>query len=136
MRYGIGCSLVALLLIGIALLWLGTSLKSRPIARSKHTATLLQDGRVLIVGGHGIFTDAPNSVMVGSLIYTDCEIHDPQTGRFSATGELNVGRESHAAVRLPSGEVLVAGGSSDRSGKMDRVKITPELRRSDIFNKS
>jgi N-acetylneuraminic acid mutarotase len=64
--------------------------------RSGHTATLLADGKVLVVGGgHGNFY---------------AELYDPATGTWSATGSLNISRSSHTATLLPNGRVLVAGG--------------------------
>jgi len=38
------------------------------------------------------------------------ELYDPNTGTWSLTGSLNTARDSHVAVLLPSGQVLVAGG--------------------------
>lgn len=69
-------------------------------ARSNHTATLLLDGRVLVVGG-----------LTASGPTTACEIYNPATGNWSATGSLTTARYDHAATRLLSdGRVLVAGG--------------------------
>jgi N-acetylneuraminic acid mutarotase len=43
------------------------------------------------------------------------EVYDPQTGTWSATGAMAAKRHGHAAVLLPTGKVLVAGGyDSDR----------------------
>ena len=68
--------------------------------RSGHTATLLADGRVLVVGGN-------NS---GSVLRT-AEIYDPASDRWRPTTNLSA-RESHTATLLPDGRVLVAGGSA------------------------
>ena len=72
--------------------------------RSQATATLLKDGRVLIVGG----------LEFGKPLAT-AEIYDPTTGAFTATGSMSVARDGHTATLLPDGRVLVAGGSGDRS---------------------
>jgi len=66
-----------------------------------HTATLLDDGRVLIAGG--------NRQGAGS---TDlAEIYDPATGTFTRTGNvMSHPRQGHAAVKLRDGRVLVMGG--------------------------
>ena len=50
-------------------------------ARHLHTATLLLDGKVLVVGGRG------NSVNLAS-----AEVFDPATGSWSATGALATAR--------------------------------------------
>jgi len=56
------------------------------------TATRLQDGRVLIVGG------------------SPAEIYNPPTGTFSPAGNLNVARVAHTATLLGNGKVLIVGG--------------------------
>jgi len=69
--------------------------------RSGHTATLLPDGRVLIVGGMRRNQD----------FYKSAELYDPATGKFQRTaGEMNDRRVGHIAVLLRSGKVLIAGG--------------------------
>lgn len=68
--------------------------------RAHHTATLLNDGRVLIAGGYG----------GGTLSLKSAEIYDPATGRFTATGSMAVARRDATATLLTSGLVLVAGG--------------------------
>jgi hypothetical protein len=74
-------------------------------ARARATATLLQDGRVLIVGG-----DDPNGNSIGP-----AELYDPATGRFTLTGSLDFSREGHTATLLPDGKVLILGGAQDRA---------------------
>ena len=68
--------------------------------RSGHSATLLPDGRVIIVGGMRRNQD----------FYRSAEFFDPATGKFSPAGEMSIGRVGHAAVLLRSGKVLIAGG--------------------------
>lgn len=67
------------------------------VPRDSHTATLLLDGRVLIVG-----------TQMGA--GTSAELYDPATGRFMATGSMQTPRWYHTATLLPDGTVLVAGG--------------------------
>jgi hypothetical protein len=78
------------------------ALPSMRDGRVSHTATLLNDGRVLIVGGRG------------SKVNAGAEIYDPRLKKFIVTGNLNVERYKHTAALLPDGRVLVAGGSDAR----------------------
>ena len=70
------------------------------MARSYHTATLLTDGRVLVVGGKN-----------DSTYLKTAELYDPKTGKWSAAKSMPASRWAHAAVRLnKDGMVLVTGG--------------------------
>jgi WD40 repeat protein len=68
--------------------------------RNYQTATLLQDGKVLLAGG---YIAASTS---------SAEIYDPTTNTFSAVDSMITPRMEHAAVCLPDGSVLVTGGYS------------------------
>ena len=68
--------------------------------RSGHSATLLPDGKVLIVGGMRRNQD----------FYRSAELYDPATGKFQTAGNMSVARVGHAAVLLRTGKVLIAGG--------------------------
>ena len=77
---------------------------SMALARAGHTATLLLDGNVLVVGG----CDQAGGDYCSP--YASSELYDPAHGVFTATGSMGTGRESHTAVLLSDGRVLVAGG--------------------------
>jgi hypothetical protein len=66
------------------------------VGRIGHTATLLDDGRVLVAGG-----DASGTA----------ELFDPATETWTGTGALMTPRMGHSATLLPTGKVLVAGGN-------------------------
>jgi len=71
------------------------------LARNGHTATLLPDGRVLVVGGDDLPTAA------------SAELYDPATNTWSPAANLITPRGFHTATLLDNGRVLVAGGGND-----------------------
>jgi hypothetical protein len=90
-----------------------TSIPGPLTPRGYFSATLLADGRVLILGG---IDDSDNSL--GS-----AELYDPTTGQWAQTGSLPRGaihasvqsgtRWGHTATLLGDGRVLMAGGFDD-----------------------
>ncbi|MCP4547161.1 MAG: hypothetical protein GY835_11910, partial [bacterium] len=76
------------------------SIDSMNMARSRHSATLLFSGEVLVAGG----------TYVGG--WLGSELYDPATGTWEVTGALASARIGHTATLLPSGKVLVAGGEN------------------------
>jgi hypothetical protein len=87
-----------------------------------HTATLLNDGRVLIVGGRD--NNCTGNCDVYSL--RTAEIFDPSTGLFTPTADLHISRYGHTATLLPDGRVLILGGESTEviEDGSDEVKTT------------
>ena len=69
--------------------------------RTGHTATLLKDGRVLIVGG----STGLNYELAGQNL-----IYDPSANAFTEAGHLKVDRWGHIAVLLQDGRVLIVSG--------------------------
>ena len=82
---------------------------SMSVPRESHTATLLADGRVLIVGGH-------SGRRENMEVYATAELFDPKTNRFEAAGRLEIARHKHDAVKLADGRVLIIGGA-DRTDR-------------------
>src|SRR4051812_13402202 len=74
--------------------------------RDWHTATLLNDGSVLIAGGY----------TVGSFVTASAERYFPATGAWQPAGNMVYARTQHAAVLLGNGKVLVAGGAISGGG--------------------
>jgi len=73
------------------------------MGRFLHTATLLQDGTVLIVGGALTSTSDPVAT---------AEVYHPDTGIFTMTHAMTTAREQHTATLLADGRVLIAGGTT------------------------
>jgi N-acetylneuraminic acid mutarotase len=74
------------------------------VARSGHTATLLRNGKVLVVGGRA-----------SKGITNTAELYDPVTGTWTLTGSLNLSRVLFTATLLQNGKVLVTGGSTSNA---------------------
>lgn len=69
-----------------------------------HTATLLEDGRVLVVGGQ----ESPSGKLATA------EIYDPAADAWSSAGSMSVARGvGHRATLLSDGRVLVTGDSDE-----------------------
>ena len=102
--------------------------------RGDHTATLLPNGTVLVIGGIGRKTDdvAPINTTLAA-----AEIYDPATKAWTATRHLNEGRAGHTATLLNDGSVLVtrmgsqgsaelfdaSTGSTAATGNMDLIRF-------------
>jgi hypothetical protein len=67
--------------------------------RAAHTATLLQNGKVLVAGG-----------FAGGSSLSTVELFDPATKSFTAAPNMSVARAGHTATLLSNGRVLIAGG--------------------------
>ena len=72
---------------------------SMNVARGEFATVVLNNGRVLAVGGVGA---------TGAI--ASAEIYDPRTGIWTPTGSMSTGRNDPAVVVLKDGRVLAAGG--------------------------
>jgi large repetitive protein len=77
--------------------------------RTYHAICVLENGRVLIVGGGGV-----------SKPLSSAELYDPASGTMTVAGSLLQPRIGHTATGLPGRKVLIAGG-------YDRAADTAEL---------
>lgn len=82
-------------------------------ARFAHTATLLQNGRVLIAGGM-----ERNGVWLNST-----ELWDPDNERFIPSGMMFARRAGATATLLPNGQVLIAGGSDGSATNLASAEL-------------
>jgi hypothetical protein len=86
------------------------------VPRAGHSATLLQNGDVLIAGG---VTGSKGSFST----LNSAEIYDPNSQTFTAVGNLSQARVFHSATLMSDGTVLVAGGSNGAN-----VSLTGDVR--------
>lgn len=88
------------------------------VARSGHTATLLQSGQVLVTGG----TTGP---IGGDLTLADAEVFDPATGIWTLVSPMSAARSDHTATLLTNGQVLVAGAGECDAGSSGAELFDP-----------
>jgi N-acetylneuraminic acid mutarotase len=89
-----------------------TSIREMRAHRYNHTATLLPDGKVLVVGGlHATDT------------LVSAELYDLNTGVWAATQGMITPRFNHTATLLPDGKVLVTGGLDSEGKALDSVEV-------------
>jgi len=103
--------MMALALGGVAqAAWFGVG--SLSSGRYNHTATLLDDGRVLVAGGNN------SGPLAGAQVY------DPVKNTWSNAASMHIARTGQAAVQLKSGKVLVAGGFAPDDANASRSGYT------------
>jgi hypothetical protein len=82
--------------------------------RIVHTATMLNNGKALVVGGVDGFYYNPLS---------SAELYDPATATFASSGSLNTGRIFNTATLLMNGHVLIAGGSNSNWNQIGTAEL-------------
>jgi hypothetical protein len=92
--------------------------------RSFHTATLLPDGRVLVVGGVETSSDVSGEVL------TSAELYDPGTDAWAPAPPLSAARAKHDAILLANQHVLVFGGTQG----VGYSKATDALRSAELYD--
>ncbi len=88
--------------------------KTEPLdfERTFHTATLLDDGRLLVAGGSGREIVDDERPFWSRQDLATVEIYDPGSGQWSAASSMRIARQGARAALLRDGRVLVIGGAS------------------------
>ena len=86
--------------------------------RAMHTATLLKDGRVLVVGGH-----ANAGRTIADSFFRSAELYDPDSQVWTFAASMSRRRYNHSATRLANGLVLVVGGDGPESGTPQSAEV-------------
>jgi len=94
--------------------------------RADHTATLLNDGRVLIAGG---FKGNGSTFSV----LNSAEIFNPQTNTFTAIDNMTSPRTFHTATLLNDGRVLIIGGQDNNGTTLKSAEVFDPLANSFSF---
>jgi N-acetylneuraminic acid mutarotase len=72
-----------------------------------HTATLLTDGKVLVVGGWQI---SRNDILATAEVYDPSKDNSPAEPSWTSVAPMSETRRQHTATLLANGDVLVVGG--------------------------
>jgi hypothetical protein len=83
--------------------WIWKVTRRLNTARGGHTATLLQNGMVLVAGGLDSILN----------VFASAELYDPASGIWTVTGSLNTARAFHTATLLQNVKVVLVAGGED-----------------------
>jgi RHS repeat-associated protein len=94
--------------------------------RMGHTATLLPDGSIIVLGG----TDADGNVI------NSAELFDPASASVTSLGQQAlIARTGHSATVLTDGRLFIAGGVDARGNSVPEAELyNPLTRQSEQFN--
>jgi len=81
--------------------------------RREHTAALLPNGQVFVVGGLDVISNTLASA----------RLYDPAGGRWTEAGNLAVARSQHTSTLLTNGKVLIAGGLDSSSNALASAEL-------------
>jgi hypothetical protein len=96
------------------------------VSRYTFSATELGSGMVLVAGG--VHPNATGGGSFSADATASCEIFEPETGSWRATGALPSARSAHTATLLADRRVLVAGGAVKDSLSGNFVPIATAVR--------
>jgi N-acetylneuraminic acid mutarotase len=96
------------------------------VYRQYPDATLLQNGKVLVVGG----TNDADEVVIAP----GAELYDPATGAWRMTGSPSALREAGTDTALPDGSVLAAGGFLWTTDQYSQITYSVPLRSSESYD--
>jgi hypothetical protein len=85
-------------------------------ARQWQTATLLNDGNVLIAAGENGYFSSGTAI-------ANAELYNPTAGSFAVTGSLNAARYLDTATLLDSGMVPIVGGDSSSGTALSSAEL-------------
>ena len=94
-------------------------------SRENHTATLLANGHVLVVGGYY------STSFQRQTSRSDAQVFDPILHQWSSVTAMPQARDSHTATYMATGQILVAGGYERTSAKITTVTL---LNSSAVYN--
>jgi len=89
-----------------------------PVPHTRHTATRLLNGRILLVGG---YSGADVSLV-------EVDLFNPMTGEISPAAPLHTPRHDHSATLLRDGRVLVVGGYNPQQQWLTDAEVYDPLK--------
>jgi hypothetical protein len=93
-------------------------------SRTRHTATTLPDGTVLVAGGASGVTFCRGGLPATTFVSrSSAELFNPGSGMFAPNGSMTVARFGHTATLLKNGNVLLAGGADENGNTLASAEL-------------